>query len=240
MARIRTIKPEFFTHEGLAELSPLQRLFFIGLWTQADREGRLEDRPKRLKAVILPYDDCDVVSILDDLTNAGFLVRYEADGKPFLQIPAFGKHQRPHPKEPMSDIPAQPSREKKRQVVKKNGETMPSPSLREGVSLREGKESPLSPPGDLLVPPQWLSSKLWEDFKDHRKALKAKMTLNAEKLALSKLENFLAAGEDPQAIVKQSIEMGWKGLFALNNGSKPKTGADVTRERTKEALKRGL
>ena len=117
---------------------------------------------------------------------------------------------------------------------------MANRSLKEGVSLKERNGAPYSPPGDLLVLPQGLNSKLWEDFKDHRKALQAKMTLNAEKLALSKLRRFLVAGEDPQAIVEQSIEMGWKGLFAINNGSKPKTGADVTRERTKEALKRGL
>jgi len=145
MARIRTIKPEFFTHEDLAELSPLERLFFIGLWTQADREGRLEDRPKRLKVVLLPYDACDADSLLGDLADKGFVKRYAVDGKALLEIPGFLKHQRPHPKEPTSDVPA-PKHEKKRHAVKKNGETMVNPSLREGVSLREGKESPYSPP----------------------------------------------------------------------------------------------
>ena len=54
MPRIRAIKPEFFTHERLAELSPIDRLFFIGLWTVADREGRLENRPQRLKGLFVP------------------------------------------------------------------------------------------------------------------------------------------------------------------------------------------
>ncbi len=60
MARIRTIKPQFFLNEELAELPAMVRLLFIGLWTQADREGRLLDRPKRLKAEIFPYDNFDV------------------------------------------------------------------------------------------------------------------------------------------------------------------------------------
>ncbi len=58
MARIRTIKPEFFLHDELFELEketglPV-RLAFIGLWTQCDREGRFKWRPLRLKAAILP------------------------------------------------------------------------------------------------------------------------------------------------------------------------------------------
>ncbi len=141
MARIRTIKPDFFTNEDLVELSPFHRLLFIGLWTQADREGRLKDRSKRLKAMLLPYDDCNIDQLLSDLADHGFVVRYEIEGERFLSIPTFTKHQRPHPKEPVSEIPPPiPYREKKRQAVEKKGETMSGPSLREGVSLREGKE----------------------------------------------------------------------------------------------------
>ena len=150
MARIRTIKPEFFTHEGLAELSPNHRLFFIGLWTQADSEGRLEDRPRRLKVVIFPYDDLDIDQLLADLVTKGFLTRYEGpDGKRFLQILGFIKHQRPHPKEPASEIPAPPCHGKKRRAVKKNGQTMVNPLLKEGKG-KEGNGTPYSPPGDVV------------------------------------------------------------------------------------------
>lgn len=229
MARIRTIKPEFFTHEGLAELSPLQRLFFIGLWTQADREGRLEDRPKRLKVILLPYDDCDIDSLLSDLADKGFIVRYEVDGKALLEIPGFLKHQRPHPKEPTSDIPA-PIREKKRQAVKRNGETIPSPSLREGVSLREGKEIPL---------PSGLDPKLWEQYKDMRKKIRSPLTAHGEDLLIGDLQKLVAAGEDPIAVVETSIKRNWKGLFPVENG-KGRAGPTATTDRVKEALRRGL
>jgi hypothetical protein len=94
VARIRTIKPQFFTDDELAELPAITRLFFIGLWTQADVAGRMACRPKRLKAEILPYDDCDVDEILDGLEGAGFVTRYEVDGSGYLWIPTFRKHQR--------------------------------------------------------------------------------------------------------------------------------------------------
>jgi hypothetical protein len=94
MSRIRTIKPEFFIDDELAELSPLHRLLFIGLWTLADREGRLEDRPKRIRAQVLPFDDGDTDKMLQDLHDGGFVQRYEADGKRYLVVTGFVKHQR--------------------------------------------------------------------------------------------------------------------------------------------------
>lgn len=105
MARTRNLKPSFFTNEALADLSPLARLLFQGLWTQADREGRLEDRPKKLKAQILPYDNCDGEELLAQLSTSGFVQRYEVNGQRYLSIPTFRKHQNPHPKEPASVIP---------------------------------------------------------------------------------------------------------------------------------------
>jgi len=106
MARSRNIKPGFFTNDDLCELEPLARLLFAGIWTIADRAGRLEDRPKKIKAEVLPYDNCDVESFLDQLACRGFILRYESSGKRFIQVLAWGKHQNPHCKESPSTIPA--------------------------------------------------------------------------------------------------------------------------------------
>ena len=108
MARIRSIKPEFFAHEELAELPALTRLAFIGLWGHADREGRLEDRPKRLKVAVLPYDDVDFDALLQELHNKEFIKRYEANGIRLIHIPALPKHQKFHVKEVPSTLPAPP------------------------------------------------------------------------------------------------------------------------------------
>ena len=106
MARARNIKPGFFTNDELAEVDPLGRLIFIGLWTIADREGRLEDRPKKIKAEILPYDDCNVDEMLNQLVNNGFILRYKVSGIGYIQIIKFKQHQNPHMKEQPSNIPA--------------------------------------------------------------------------------------------------------------------------------------
>lgn len=108
MARARNIKPGFFTNEYLSDLQPLARLLFIGLWCHADREGRLEDRPKRLKVDILPYDNCDIDKLLNTLADSPekFITRYEVGGRRYMQVSNFTKHQNPHIKEPTSTIPA--------------------------------------------------------------------------------------------------------------------------------------
>ena len=105
MARARNIKPSFFKNEELVELPFEQRLLFIGLWTLADREGRLECRPKRIKMEIFPADDVNVALGLDALVKSGFIQSYEFNGVKVIQILNFVKHQTPHGLEKDSDLP---------------------------------------------------------------------------------------------------------------------------------------
>lgn len=106
MARARNIKPAIMDNEELAELAPLTRLLFVFLWMLADREGRLEDRPKRIAAQALAYDrDADVPAMLDDLEREGFIARYVSNGIACIQITGFGKHQTPHGTEKDSALP---------------------------------------------------------------------------------------------------------------------------------------
>ena len=106
VARARNIKPGFFKNDQLAECHPLARILFAGLWCEADRLGRLENRPKRLKAEYLAYDTCDVDQLLTELEQRSFIIRYVVDGTAYITIPNFGKHQNPHVREPNSSIPA--------------------------------------------------------------------------------------------------------------------------------------
>lgn len=111
MARIRTVKPEFFLDEDLAELPYVVRLFYVGLWCLADREGRMEDRPRFIKTQIFPYDDENPESLLETLAAPKktrpepFILRYEVDGRKYIQILRFSEHQRPHHTEHPSVIP---------------------------------------------------------------------------------------------------------------------------------------
>lgn len=107
MARSRNIKPGFFSNEHLAELDFATRLLFIGMWTEADREGRLEDRPRRLKMALFPADNVDIEFMLNGLESFGFIRRYVANGCRAIQIVNWAKHQNPHVKEAQSTISAE-------------------------------------------------------------------------------------------------------------------------------------
>lgn len=102
MARSRNIKPGFFKNEDLAECTVWARLLFAGLWTLADREGRLEDRPKRIKGELFAFDSIEVAPLLEELAAHGFIYRYQCAGIAVLQILKFRKHQNPHHREPGS------------------------------------------------------------------------------------------------------------------------------------------
>ena len=106
MSRARNIKPGFFKNELLVELPFEYRLLFVGLWTMADRDGRLEDRPTKIRMELFPADAVDVNAGLQALHDAGFVLRYEADGRRLVQVLAWEKHQNPHMKEAKSTLPA--------------------------------------------------------------------------------------------------------------------------------------
>ena len=106
MARTRNIKPGFFLNDVLGECKPLARLLFAGLWCQADRNGVVEYRPRRIKAEILPFDDADIEGLVVELEARGFVVRFAANGSTWLRVVKFREHQTPHPREPAIEIPA--------------------------------------------------------------------------------------------------------------------------------------
>ena len=144
MPRIRSIKPDFFLDDEITTLPYQIRLAFIGLWCQADRDGRLEDKPRHLKAVIFPYDEIDMETTLERLTNhlkpegQPFITRYSADGRKYIQVNNFNKHQRPHHTEKKSIIPSNTPLDNRklpvpeRSVLKEEG--------KEAVLKEEGKE----------------------------------------------------------------------------------------------------
>lgn len=139
MARARNIKPALFKNELLGVADPLLTLLFESLWCLADREGRLEDRPLRIKAETFPYrDGIDMNAFLSQLQEMGFILRYTAGGMALIQIINFKKHQTPHNTEKPSELPA---------------------PLTEGLSLTNAeitqakRSDSLLPPTDTGLPP---------------------------------------------------------------------------------------
>jgi len=93
MARIRTIKPEFWVDDRMVDLQPVIRLLFIGLWNFVDDWGLIEFKPKRIKMQVFPADNWDVAPMLDDLISAERLRVVDSDQGPLLYVVNWTRHQ---------------------------------------------------------------------------------------------------------------------------------------------------
>ena len=96
MARIRTIKPEFWTSEQVMECEPLTRLLFIGIWNFCDDHGRHPFSPKQIKALIFPGDDIPTESVrrmLDELSAHGLIKTYTVECKDYFEVTGWA-HQK--------------------------------------------------------------------------------------------------------------------------------------------------
>jgi hypothetical protein len=106
VARLRTVHHEVALDDRLAECSWPARLAVVLLPTIADRDGRMRDNPKKIKAQIFPFDDgLDVDAVLDELAKVERLERYNVNGTRYLQLANWDDQQRPHIREAKSTIP---------------------------------------------------------------------------------------------------------------------------------------
>lgn len=93
MARIRTIKPDFWTDENIVECSVSARLLFIGLLNFADDNGNLVYSAKKIKMQIFPGDSFDCEPLINELIAHGLLIEYSVNNSKYLNIKGFKKHQ---------------------------------------------------------------------------------------------------------------------------------------------------
>lgn len=143
MGRIRTIKPDFFRHEGLfdaeVETSLPLRLAFAGLWTICDKEGRFEWRPRRIKMDVLPYDELDFSHVLDALVTRGFIVHYAVGEKEYGCVPSFKQHQIINNRETESKIPPPPQAIENSSVSTPEARVNDASGTRHGLAQAEGE-----------------------------------------------------------------------------------------------------
>lgn len=174
MARIRTIKPEFFTSEDIVSLTPLARVFYIALWCEADRAGRLDWKPGTLKMRYLPGDNCDINTLAQELIDAGLIALYEVDGKRYAEIPTFTTHQVINNRESESTRPARNFDASSR--VKAEGK---EGRERKGRG-REGKEGEAPRKRSAQTPaipqPDDVDQQTWADWLALRKSKRAAVT----------------------------------------------------------------
>jgi len=226
VARIRTIKPEFWTDERIGEVSVSARLLLIGSLNFADDEGGLERSSKQLKAQIFPYDSIDCEPLVLELLRVGLFIEYEVADRKYLHIKGFSKHQKVENKAK----PRIPVYDPSVKTIQPITESSPSPhreigeeklSLRDQgrEGIKEGKGSKEQGARERALAVPGLDLKAWEEWQAYRAERKPAIKLASLVAAAEEL----AAFKDQQAIVvKHSIANGYQGLFA------PKTGVNGT------------
>lgn len=238
MARIRTVKPDLFRHEGLFEAEessglPL-RIAFIGLFTVSDRRGIFRWQPRQLKLDVMPYDNVDFSRVLDALLSRGFIKRYAFGEDEFGLIPSFSKHQVINNKEKASlhpDIesadavfpyvcPDNSSREarvivatetplEKDQGEGKGREKEGKGKGREGE--RKGKGTVNESLGAMMEILPGLSEQTASEYLAFRKAKKAPLTPGAWKKIASEV---VKSGLSPDDALNTAMARGWQGFDA--------------------------
>ena len=212
--RARNIKPGFFKNEKLADCHPLARILFAGLWCMADREGRMECRPRKIKCEILPYDETEVAVLLRQLQDAGFIKIYTSGDREFIEVVNFLRHQNPHHREAASAIPA----------PNKNDQPQASPGLAQDKPQDGPGLARLIPDSGFLIPesipptppcpidpspsqpiqgsplktytyPDWLNRKLWANYCRMRTRIKKPITTTE---TIERLLNKLRGNNSPK------------------------------------------
>jgi hypothetical protein len=200
--RARNIKPGFFKNEDLAEIGSVGQVLFAGTWGMADREGKLEDRVKRIKAEIFPYYEPHpgVDELLNSLCEKGLIIRYSVDGKNYIKILNFLKHQRPHTNEAKSVIPEPLLTMEERTFV--HGEKSFQPN---GEALRPDSLNPDSlNPEDPPTPPGEGNEKKVKDPKGRRGEKAGKpLRITPEELVALWNEIFPLPGTKEVTLVKE-------------------------------------
>jgi len=113
VARIRSVKPEFWIDEKLAAATSRDaRLVYVGLWNLADEHSRLRGSAAYIKGQLFPYDDdltpATLGRLVDELEQVGAVQRYAVDDEGYIYLPKLARHQRLEPDKVPSRLPPPP------------------------------------------------------------------------------------------------------------------------------------
>lgn len=166
--RCRNIKYQFFVHDVLPKCEPLARLLYIGLWCMADRMGRMEERTQKIRWQLLPSDECDIDSLLQQLEIHGFIIRYTVNEMKCIQVVNFLKHQHPHFKEPPSKIPPPEGYVDENPHKKRKPQARPRQARgRTRASPGHAQDKPQASPSDTLIPDMLITESSNDDYIKH-------------------------------------------------------------------------
>jgi len=213
MARIRTIKPEFFRDEDLQDLESQHggcypMLVFAGLWGHCDKNGTFEWKPRQLKLDILPFLPFNMEQSLEVLEGAGFIKKFESTGKHYGSIRCFLKHQRIVGSEATdpAKFPEYQEHTKKETSGNQRGINGDHLVNQEG----KGKERKGS---TAFALPDWVPQAEWDAWVEMRKKKRNPPTDHAKDLAVKELDSLRSAGHDPKAVLDTATLKGWLSFY---------------------------
>lgn len=221
----RIIRDGICTSESINALTPEQEVLFYRLLVICDDFGRFDGRIPIVKAAAFPLRDVSAKQLeawLAALEGVGLIVRYRVDGKAFLAVAKWDQHQRIRNARSRYPAPAvdepQTDDGKSRSIDGKP----PTVAARAGAeSESESNPNPNLNPKPSAAAPLGVRQEVWDAWRRHRGR---KLTADAIRLQTKQLAEFAAAGDDPNAVIEQSICNTWAGLFPLKNGTGPPAG----------------
>lgn len=217
----RLIKETIRTSEKVNEMTDFQFRLWISLITYVDDYGRGDARPAIIKGSCFPLRERvtvkDIDAALQALAGIGCVGLYEVDGKPYLYFPRWESHQTIRNQK--SKYPAPDSENAHLKAIESNCKQLnanvpviqsnPNPNPNPIKGADRADRSPLEIAMD--------------DFAKARKAMKKPLTDKARDLTMAELEKLAPGDEAMQiAILNQSIQRGWQGVFALKDAPAPK------------------
>jgi hypothetical protein len=212
MARIRTIKPDFWTDEKVTECSVSARLFFIGCWNFADDNGNLQRSAKKLKMQIFPADSIECEPLIQELSTHGLLIEYSVNSEKFLHINGFNKHQ-------IINRPSKTGLPKPNfnECSRNNHAPLTEPSRTEGKGIGEDKKERTSSD----VPKKSRFDDFWAAYPSRGGAA------NPKKPAMEKFDKLVRAGDPPEQIILGASN------YAVERRSSGSDGTEFVMQATK-------
>lgn len=212
----RVIKESIRTSKKVNALSDFEFRLWLYLITYADDFGRGSADPELLKGLVFPrrkgITEKQIQTALDGLANTGMVILYEVEDEPFFYFPNWDKHQRVQTKKsrfPDPELATSPSSTVSHGESPSESNTIQSES-NTNPKTKKGAERADRTPLEIAL----------DDFAKHRKAMKKPLTDKARELTIKELEKLAPGDEAMQiAIINQSIQRGWQGVFELKEDS---------------------